>query len=218
MTNLKPIGILSIIFVFVGFVSCGTFPIEGNGNLISTEKTVSQFEKINGSGTAEVIFHMSQEYRVVVTVDSNLDEYLEIYTRNNVLNIGTKNGSYSFTKYLVDVYCPTLTGVSISGSGSFTGNDKIIASSFESKVSGSGNITITGTGNDSNISISGSGKFNGIEFKTNNADARISGSGNMDIWVLEYINANISGSGSIKYRGTPRIDFNGSGSGSIKAE
>jgi hypothetical protein len=256
---MKKLNIAAVIFV-IGFcaisLSCVIFTVRGNGQLISTEMNVSQFEKINIASGAEVRFYTSPNYRVVVTIDSNLYDYVDIFTRNRVLNIRTEQGSYSPTRFQVDVYSPALIGVSVSGSGSFTGMDKIVTSSFESDVSGSGKIEgtvecnnfsarlsgsgtmntnvicdsltanisgsgetiITGTGRDSNIRISGSGDFKGFEFKTNNVSARISGSGNMNIWVLDYLSANISGSGSVRYRGTPRIDFSGSGSGRIRAE
>ena len=237
MKNLKVAGISLIIGVSLGFISCNNLPIIGNGDFITSERNISSFEKIRSGGSADVRFRMSQEYRVVITADSNLMEIVTTEVSGNTLRIGTKNGNYSFKKFQVDVYCPVLTGISISGSGSFNSDDKIITSVFESNVSGSGNISgtiecdnfsadisgsgdmaIVGTGNDSNIKISGSGNFNGIEFKTNNVTARISGSGDMSIWVLENINATVSGSGSIKYRGTPKINFNGSGSGKIRSE
>jgi hypothetical protein len=256
---MKKLSIAAVIFV-IGFcaisLSCVIFTVRGNGQFISTEMTVSQFEKINIASGAEVRFYTSPNYKVVVTIDSDLSDYVDIFTRNRELNIRTKNGNYSFTRFQVDVYSPALSGVSVSGSGSFTGMDRIVTSSFESDVSGSGKIegtiesgefsarisgsgkiknnvtcdsltvnisgsgeiTITGTGRDSNIRISGSGDFKGIEFKTNNVSARISGSGNMNIWVSDYLSANISGSGSVRYRGTPRIDFSGSGSGRLRAE
>ena len=245
-----------IIGFFAICLSCVTFPVSGNGQPITTEMTVSSFDRIGVSANAEVRFHAGQAYRVVLTVDSNLYDHVEIFTRNRELNIRTKNGFYSFTRFLVDVYCPVLTGVSMSGSGSFTGVDKIVTSSFETsisgsgktegtvecgdfsakisgsgkanysvicdglsaEISGSGEITVAGTGKDSNVKISGSGGFMGIEFKTNNVSAQISGSGNLNIWALDFLKANISGSGSVRYRGNPRIDFSGSGSGRIRAE
>jgi hypothetical protein len=218
------------------YVSCGSlFPIVGNGDLVDSERTVSSFEKINISGSAEVRFYSSQEYRTVVTVDSNLLEYTEIVTRGNTLNIGMKNGNYSFTKYLVDVYCPVVTGVSVSGSGHFEGMDDINTSTFTSnvsgsgkiegvieceiytaKISGSGKITVTGNSHNSNIEISGSGAFNGYGFTINNATVHISGSGKGNINVSENLNVSITGSGRINYLGSPRIDSKISGSGQIK--
>lgn len=237
MKILNIVTMFLVIGIIFGFVSCeGTLlPIKGNGNLITSERTVSSFEKINISGSAEVRFHVSQEPRIVVTVDSNLDEHTRIITRGNTLDIGTENGNYSFTKYLVDVYYPILTGVSVSGSGNFSSNDSVIVSAFDSnvsgsgkidgkieceifsaKISGSGKINIAGNGNNSNITISGSGDFNGNNFIINNAIVIISGSGTANISVSENLNANISGSGDINYRGDPKIDSKISGSGKIR--
>ena len=234
----KIIWIAAIIGIYVGCVSCCvTFPItiKGNGNVVTSEKTVSAFDKIRVSNSAVVRFHASQEYRAVVTVDENLDEYVEIVTKNNVLNIGTKSGSYSFTKFQVDVYCPVLTGVSMSGSGNFENMDKITTSTFETSVSGSGRIKVTidcenfsarisgsggittnGNSKDADIVISGSGQFSGNEFNIKNATVRVSGSGNVSICVTDNLTANISGSGGINYRGEPKIDSKVSGSGRIR--
>jgi len=235
MKNLNIFTLLLIIIISMIYVSCGNlFPMVGNGNLVTSERRVSAFEKINSGGSREIRFHVSREYRVVVTSDSNLIDLVTTDIRNNVLNIGLKRGSYSFTKIQVDVYCPTLTGVSISGSGSFTGNDAIITSTFDTdvsgsgeingtidcnnfsaKITGSGKIAVAGNGKDSDIIISGSGAFSGNNFAINNADVRVSGSGRANIFVSENLNVNITGSGEVNYRGNPRIESKVSGSGRI---
>jgi len=208
----------------------------GNGDLVSFEKNVSAFEKIDSGGSADLRFHESPEYRAVVTVDSNLVEYVDIKVRNNKLFIGTKNcRSCSFTEWIVDVYCPGLSGVSISGSGTFMGMDPISVSTFSSGVSGSGKINgtiecdtfhgdISGSGRinidgncyDSNINISGSGRFNGYEFFTNNAVVHVSGSGKAFVYVSDHLKATVTGSGEINYQGDPIVNSNITGSGRIK--
>jgi len=222
-----------IIAAFIIFTSCNT--IEGNGDLMSSERIVSAFEKIHSGSSVIINFHISQEYRAVVTADSNLIKFVTTTVRNNTLNIGVEKGVYSFTKLTVDVYSPVLTGVSISGSGSFDSNDRITASVFEanisgsgkvkviiesktftSGISGSGNMIISGNNNDLNIMISGSGKFNGNEFINNNAIVDISGSGTATFFVTDNLNARISGSGRLNYRGNPSVvNTNVTGSGQI---
>ena len=151
----------AVIVIFVYCASCtAILPIKGNGNLVISEKTVSTFEKINCSGSAEVCFHASEEYKAVVTIDENLEECVEIFTKDNVLNIVTKDGySISPTKFIIDVYCPVLTGISMSGSGNFKSTDKIIVSTFESNVSGSGKIEGTVECDNYSAKISGSGRI-----------------------------------------------------------
>jgi len=228
--------LLGIFFCFAALVSCDGLPIMGNGNLAASERSVSSFEKIKISDSANVRFHVSQEYRAVVTVDSNLDEYTRVFTKENVLNIGTENGNYRFTQYLVDVYCPILTGVSIAGSGQFSSDDTLIASTFDIKISGSGKIegtiecdafsakiagsgkmTVGGNTKAFSIDISGSGKFYGDEFTANNAAVRIAGSGKVNIGVTDNLKVKISGSGDLNYRGEPPIvESSVTGSGRIK--
>ena len=255
---------LSLVFALfvVGVSSCVhyengfTIPIKGNGNIITSEETVSLFENVEVRVAADVNYHTSSEYRVVVTVDSNLLEYVVINTKGKTLHIGVGNGGYSFTKFVVDIYCPYVAKVSIHGSGNFTTIDKIVVPAFKSDISGSGDIqgifecedfsahisgsgemngevkcndfsasivgsgtmTINGNGKNANIKITGSGNFNGKEFKTNNSDVSVTGSGDVYIWVVDNLKANLSGSGDIIYRGTPKIDFGSSGSGRIKSE
>jgi len=235
MKNLNIFTLLFITVISMVYVSCSNLlSTVGNGNLVASERTVSTFEKISSSGSSEIRFHASQEYRVVVTTDSNLVDIVTTDIRNNVLNIGFKGGSYSFTRIQVDVYCPILTSVSISGSGSFTGNDTIITSTFDLKVSGagkidgtiecgnfsakikgSGKINVSGNGNNSDIDISGSGIFSGNNFAINNAAVRVSGSGRANIFVSENLNVDITGSGEVNYRGNPGIESKTSGSGRI---
>ena len=220
---------------FAMFQSCSVTAIRGNGNLVTSEKSVSTFEKISNAGTAEVRYHASEGYRIVVTVDENLEEYVEISTNNNVLYIGTKkNTNCSFTKFLVDVYCPVLTGISIAGSGDFEGVDKIVTSTFtlsiagsgniegtiecdnfSAKIAGSGSVTIAGTSKDADMSISGHGNFNCIDFYIKNASVNIAGSGNVNISVDDNLKVNIAGSGDINYRGEPNIEKKIAGSGSV---
>ena len=244
--------------IAVIFVSCrAAVPIKGDGIMVTSEKSIAPFENMEISGDALVYFHPDREYRAVVTVDSNLEDYVEVFTKNKTLHIGSKKrGSYLFTQFIVDVYCPGLAGVSISGSARFEGKNTITVPRFRSQISGtgkiegnfecddfstaisgsgeiagyiacsrfradisgSGKIAVNGNSNDTNITVSGSGVFTGNEFKTNNANIRISGSGNMHIWVVENLKANVSGFGTIKYRGNPKIDFKGSGSGRLESD
>ena len=230
------VAIMALIIFQLATIKGSLKITKGNGDITTSEKAVPTFEKINCVGSADIHFHAGEEYQAVVTIDENLKEYVEISTENNVLTIGTKKGySISPTKFTIDVYCPVLTGVSLSGSGSFKSADKIIASTFESSVAGSGRIegtiecdnysaTITGSGkitihgnsNDATISITGSGDFNGDDLNTRNATITISGSGDANICVSNNLKAKIFGSGDINYSGDPEIDSSISGSGQIK--
>ena len=189
--------VVAVIGISAVFVSCYSLDsINGNGNMVTSERVVSTFEKIQISGSVIVNYHASQEYRAVVTVDSNLEEYTMVYTEGDALKIGTKDGkSYSFTNYIVDVYCPKPSAVSISGSARFNGIDKINTSTFT-------------------LGISGSAKINGT-FECDNFAARISGSGDVESHIeCNKFETHISGSAKIAVSGAAKemsISLAGSG-------
>ncbi len=190
---------------------------KGDGNIITSEKMVSSFEEVSISSNAQVSFHESQEYRVVLTVDENLLKYVKITEKNNILHVGTKNGSYSFTKFMVDVYCPLLTEVSISGSGSFETLEKIVVPTFKSKISGSGKCNANVECDNFAAEISGSGSFN-TNVECDNLTATISGSGNITVNGTSN-NSTVKISGSGKFKGiefkTNNADIRVSGSGDV---
>ena len=65
------------------------------------------------------------------------------------------------------------------------------------------------------INISGSGNVRAFGLDTKSTYVRISGSGNSEVTVQDYLNVTISGSGSVYYKGNPDIEANISGSGTI---
>jgi len=228
LRKLGIIAIVSAIGISIAFVSC-----IGNGEMVSSEINVSSFNKIESAGIAEIRYYKSEEYKVIITTDSNLINLIKAETKNNTLELGVKPGNYTFTKIEIDVYCPTLTSVTISGSGKFYSDGKIMepkfnitvsgsgnidvnieCDTFSSKISGSGKTTVIGKSNETSIDISGSGEFNGADFISNNVEIDLSGSGEADVFVISRLKAKISGSGRLNYYGDPAdvaSDISGSG-------
>jgi len=175
------IVIVGLVLIFRSCGSRGASSIQGNGDIKTSEISVGSFDFVSISGSASVIFHQSHERRVVISVDSNLQKYTDISVKRGVLSIGTKEKRVCiFTQYLVEIYAPSLLGVTITDSGSFESKDTIIASRFETKLSGSGKLSGNFVCDDFNAEISGSGEVKGhIECTLFTGD--ISGSGKMTI-------------------------------------
>jgi hypothetical protein len=192
-------------------------PIRGNGNPMTAEISVSAFESIQ-INYASVFFHVGPEYRAVVTVDSNLYEQIRIYNQNDVLRIGTRRGRhFFFTQYRVDLYAPSLSGVTIAGAGRFEGRDTIKSSVFRSNISGSGKITGSFECDDFSAGISGSGEIN-AHVTCKSLSSRISGSGDLKLTgSTDDLDINISGSGDVLGREfqTKDADVRISGSGNM---
>ena len=196
--------------------------IKGNGEIVDTELVLTSFEKIQNNCSADITYHVSSEYKVIFSTDSNLTEYVEIEIVDNILVIKTKRGSYSFSEFSVNVYSPELQGINISGSGDFICKEIIQTPKFEININGSGDIKgkfevntfvvnirgsgkikLTGSTDELKLSISGSGDFEGEKFISNHAEIKINGSGDVDVHVNESLNVQIYGSGDVRYSGKP---------------
>lgn len=101
----------------------------------------------------------------------------------------------------------------VSGSGDI--NVYAECALYDVTISGSGKINVSGFADVSKYNISGSGDIHAYDFPVNEAEVRISGSGNLYLNVEEKLTANISGSGNIHYIGYPQIFSNISGSGKL---
>ena len=105
----------------------------------------------------------------------------------------------------------------LSGSGNINLNGDCILNKLEANIVGSGNINATGNSTVQNLTtrISGSGNIHLSQLKAKVADCSISGSGRMNVFIEDTLEASVSGSGDIEYEGTPRVDSHVSGSGNV---
>jgi len=219
------------------FMTSCKMELVGNKEMIETEVAVSPFEKIDSQGSANVRFHKSEEIRVVYTIDSNLAEYVEIFTnRNNTLIIKFESydKSFSYTRFEVDIYAPSINGISMSGSGSFSTKDTLTAQNFDAvisgsarivgniesqklaaTISGSGSISLSGQSAETSLVITGSGDYNGDDFNADDAVITITGSGRVVLNVSDSLNVRVTGSGTVRYRGNPKISSSITGSGRL---
>jgi hypothetical protein len=109
----------------------------------------------------------------------------------------------------------TLDQLDCTISGSGDADLGVTANDIDANISGSGEIELWGTSDRGDFKISGSGSINAYELLLQDCYANISGSGNMEVTVQDYLNVNISGSGSVYYMGSPVVETNISGSGNV---
>lgn len=212
--------------------------IKGNGTITTENRTVSNFDKIAISGSFNVTLIKGKEGPISIEASENLMEVIETEVTDGLLKVKFKKGwnIRTYKKINITITFEDISGLSMSGSGSVTSSDEVIANDLAIKVSGSGSLklnvftdtldtTISGSGNvklngETNVltcTISGSGNVNAADLKASITNAKVSGSGNIKVTALKEIHAKTSGSGTIYYSGNPTIiKANSSGSGSIR--
>jgi len=104
--------------------------------------------------------------------------------------------------------------LSVSGSGGF--DVALEAKSLSVSCSGSGKIYLKGAADKAGIAISGSGDVLARNLSTKKTDARVAGSGSVEIRAADELKAALSGSGDVRYWGNPKVDSRVAGSGRVK--
>lgn len=234
---------LVVIIVCISLTACVNAQweeVKGNGNLITKNLTVGEFDGIFVGGSFDVKLIDGKEDKVTVTIDENLFEYLVTEVKNGELVIKWKKGINISTrsKNLITIPFKDIDALSLAGSGdvfseaviksdalktTLSGSGdlklKVAANTLKTSISGSGDISLSGSTTSVDIGISGSGDIHAYELKTKNADLSIAGSGTIKISVSDNLKARIAGSGDIYYKGNPtKQDVKVSGSGTVSGK
>lgn len=214
--------------------------IKGNGNMTTIKKSTDDYDVIKCAGWMDFVLEKGTEGTITLEGEENLLEYISVESNGNTLHIKTEknlNLKPSWNKTIViTIPFESINKVTLSGSGDIISKDSIVTETFETSVSGSGDIildikaeatearvtgsgdlTLTGSTNDLKASVTGSGDFHGFKLNANNTEAKVTGSGDVEVVSNAYLKARVTGSGDIEYKGNPKKeDSKVTGSGSIE--
>ncbi|WP_257669051.1 head GIN domain-containing protein [Parapedobacter tibetensis] len=202
-------------------------------------RNVGEFHAVANSGSIVVEVKVGEHESVRLEGNEEAIREIETVVESGTLKIRYKRGikmvGRNWGKVTAYVTAKRIDGLSQSGSGSITVMGKITGNKLNTSLSGSGrivfetdvavcNASISGSGRmsangnakESNVSISGSGQFEGSDLRSQSANLKISGSGNIRIHANDQLDAAISGSGNIHYSGNARTNVKTSGSGKVR--
>lgn len=237
--------ILSLVMLAIAIPSVnaqwwsGGKEIEGNGDMVSERRSLSDYDEIDLQGSIDVLLVAGPEGDVKVEAESNLMEHILTEVSGGKLKIYVEEGvnlnPSRNREILVTVPFETLKAVSLTGSGDINTSDRIVAKDFGLQVTGSGDMNldveaerlsggITGSGDvqlrgkttQFNGKVTGSGDFDALGLEAELVEATVSGSGDISVTANRELKARVSGSGDITYSGNPgKQDFNTTGSGAV---
>ena len=231
----------SLIFVIASaviFSSCES--ISGSGNIVTQTRNLNQFDGVRASGSLDIEVMNDQTQLVKVEADDNIMPYIITKVEDGMLDVHLKpNFMYHTINAKVYVSAPSLTKLTVAGSGSITSKDTLAnAEQIECKVSGSGDInavleapsikatiggsgtiTLAGKTKDFTCNITGSGDLKCNNLLSENTTVGVTGSGTAHVYASVHLIAKVTGSGDIYYSGHPSSpEIRKTGSGSVQAE
>ncbi len=226
--------------LLLGLTSClsnGQFGIKGEGPVVDRKISLDRMSGVSLESSAKVYLTQGSPQEVRITGQENIIENLNQNVSGEVWHIGNKRSVWQSEPIRIYITLEDLRMARITGSGTIncenhfsdqkdldiriSGSGKISldikARDINANISGSGDLSLKGIGRDLDLTISGAGNIYAYDLDAQRADARISGSGGMQLSVGDRISAHISGSGSIRYQGNPKVDSSVSGSGNVRS-
>jgi hypothetical protein len=238
-TDMKVLSILSVLIILsFTTVRCNHLGkrVNGNGNVTTQKRTVSDFSGVQVAGPYTVYVTQGDQYSVEVKADENLHEYIDIYEQGGKLKIGQRRGYTLSWRNTIEVHitAPRFKELSVAGSGKIQSRSTLTGEKIRASVSGSGNILldvdapeiatdIAGSGNivikgrtrNQDADIAGSGELHAFDLLAENAKLDISGSGDAEVFASKSLDIRIAGAGNVDYKGNPSIKKSIAGSGDI---
>ena len=211
--------------------------IKGDGNITTTTVTTASYDVISTAGAMDFRLVNGKEGDITIKADSNLIPYIITEVKENALVVKTKKGYNLKPTETIVITIPyeSISALTLAGSGDVENSGTIKADHFkvalagsgdidlqiasesiESSIAGSGDIELKGSTKNLITVVAGSGDFDGEHLKSINVDAKISGSGDINVVCNGELKVKIAGSGDVKYSGQPtKKDTKISGSGSV---
>ncbi|WP_028374834.1 head GIN domain-containing protein [Leeuwenhoekiella sp. MAR_2009_132] len=240
MRKLTLLVALVLIAATANAQSWGSKKIQGNGNLVTNNRDLGNYDEIGVAGSFDVILIAGKEGKITVEAEANLQEYIITEVKGDKLKIYTKDGYNLNTSrnngITITVPFEDINKVSMAGSGDVIGKDLIAADHFEcavagsgdmvlevnakdvsASVAGSGDLTISGKSERSILKVAGSGDLDASDLKSIDAEASVAGSGDISLNCDGGdLKASVAGSGDIRYSGKPNnVNSKVVGSGSV---
>ena len=233
--------VIALVFLALLLINCSKGQVVvGSSNIISQEKQLSAYDRIEVLGSYDVIFTDGEVGKIRIKAPDNILPLIQTEVSDGLLRIDTGKNRYKVKEPII-IYVPVdsrLKQVVIKGSadiyseknletkalnvgiyGSGDARLAVDASSLALKIDGSGDIRVGGKTDNLSINISGSGDVDASKLTAEKAVININGSGGVSAYVTENVDISIAGSGDVTIKGNPkkvkRI-INGSGRVSVK--
>jgi hypothetical protein len=231
-------AVLSALLLGLGAVGCGLFGEEGSGVLVTRRLQVpAEIDSVRlADGFRATIMTARMAPAGTVTIDDNLVELLRTDVDGSTLSIDL-SGDVRGATLRVDLGLIRLRTLELSGAvavavrGPLSGDLTVEASGASEvdlppmdlddlvlSVNGASNVSAeAGRAGRLQADVSGSSHVALFEVQADEAELVVSGSSEMEVTVLELLDAQASGGSSVRFRGEPeRVIRDESGGSSVQ--
>ena len=218
-------GLIIALFL-TGCISVSEKKMQGNGNVTIEQQDVSSFDKIHVGGIFKVYLTQGDTEKVEVEIDENLQQFVNVYDKENVLylhikkdvNWGktTKNNVYITLKNInqlsIEGICSVetrtllnLEDLKLDVDGVSNSSLELNCNQLDIDMDGVGNIKLAGETHTFTVKKDGVGKLDASKMIAAIVNIKNSGVGGAHVYATQELSIINSGIGSIYYSGDADI-------------
>jgi hypothetical protein len=186
-----------------------TGPVTGSGNLVTLDRSFSDFTVVDAGWGFEVTITKSDRYDVSITIDDNLVDYLQVSKSGSILYISLKPFTYDRVTQKANIQMPLLHELQLSGgSHGFVEGFYVppyYSGDFILGLSGGSHAEMEGSANKISVEASGGSHLDLTDFPVHNAYIDLSGGSHATINLDGRLDADLSGGSHLYYIGEPTL-------------
>jgi hypothetical protein len=206
---------LALLLATLSGVSGCEGTVIGSGETVTWEMSFTDFNRLEISQAFEVNVNRADDFRVSITIDEMLYEYLEIDQRGDTLRIGLKSRySYVDTVQQATIELPDLRRLELSGASRAVVSGFSVSHSLDFELSGASWLDLGHTiAGNSDFSLSGASHVNGV-IEMDDGDFNLSGASFLELkGSADDITIDVSGASRVNLSEfvVPTADINLSG-------
>ncbi|MEZ4875343.1 MAG: head GIN domain-containing protein [Flavobacteriaceae bacterium] len=229
------LGCLALVMTSCHF-DIGLGQVNGNGNVTTETREVSDFSSVRGSAGMDVFLTQGTENKVVVEADENLMEYIETYVENGMLRITTQKSIGRSKSQKVHVTYVTLEKIEASSGADVIGNSiiknetlslssssgadlevEILAKEVYASSSSGSDLKISGKATRLIADASSGSDLKARELEVISCKAEASSGADIAVTVKDEMVGHASSGGDIQYYGNPSdVSVKDGSSGSVR--
>ena len=227
MIKSRILAVFLAVAVLAGCTLPGQISLTGSGNMVTQEKSITGFDKVDVSQGFEVDIRQGDAFSVVISIDDNVVQYLRVLKQGRTLKIGLESlRLYDIQNVTMEatITMPELTGLDLSGgshvaiagfssakavvvdlSGGSHLRGDIEAGDARFDLSGGSEVTLTGSAGDVTIDASGGSHVELADLSVADANVDASGGSGATVNPSGRLDADASGGSHVYYLGSPTL-------------
>lgn len=213
--NIHKILIILMLVAVSVFTGCRERGIKGSGEVITEEREIEEFSRIEVSGAYNINIVVGDRTSLSIAAEDNLQRFITTEVVNDKLIIKNTHNILPKRKIIIDISTNDLEEIISSGISNIYA-ERIDEQNFSVDLRRAGVIELFGKVENFDAYIYGAALLDSKEFFARFVDIDIEGSARAEAYVSEKLTVELSGNGSIDYYGDPlEVVVDNSGVGSV---